>query len=116
MPEENNKQYVTDNNITDIGSFSDRFGKFINSIIGYLNGIFSNLGNVIKIAAFVLAFGIILFSLILAVVLLTKTTFSALTSLAVIILGTIFAGICFFPIYGIGHIVCQNKEILEKLK
>ena len=72
-----------------------------------------HLGTVIKIIAFIVGFGIILASLALGIMLFASKTGLSAISLLVIIGGTVFAAILFFPLYGIGHIICQNNEILR---
>ena len=79
----------------------------------YGNFCFKNLGNIIKVISFVVAFGIIILSLILALTLFKARTGLTMLSLLTIIGGTAFAAIVFFPLYGIGHIICQNNEILR---
>ncbi len=97
----------------DISSTSAEFRAKKNPVIAYANGLYKNLGNVIKVISFVLGFGVIIFSLIIAFFLFSKTAFGIVLSLAVIIFGTIVAACIFFPVFGIGHIICQNNEILK---
>ncbi len=112
MSENNNNQTIK---MEDISSTSKKFHMVNKQIFAYTNGIYKNLGNVIKAIAFILAFVIIILGFILAFILFTKTAFSAVISLAVIIICTVFAAIIFFPLFGLGHILCQNNEILKML-
>lgn len=114
MSENNNKTIKME----DISSTSKSYqviDNINNTVSAYTNGIYKNLGNIIKAIAFVIAFALIIVGFIAAFILFTKSIFSAVTSLAVIILCTVVAAIVFFPIFGIGHILCQNNEILKLL-
>lgn len=101
--------------IEDISSTSPEFRAKKNPVMAYSDGLYKNLGNVIKVIAFVLGFGIIILSLVLAFFLLNKTAFGIALALAVIIFGTVIAACVFFPMFGLGHILCQNNEILKML-
>lgn len=113
MTENNN---VNSNDfIEDISSTSPEFRAKRNPVMAYGNGLYKNLGNVIKVIAFVLGFGLIILSLVLAFFLFNKTSFGIALALAVIIFGTIAAACIFFPLFGLGHLLCQNEEILKML-
>ncbi len=113
MTENNN---VNSNDfIEDISSTSPEFRAKKNTVMAYGNGLYKNLGNVIKVIAFVLGFGVIILSLVLAFFLFNKTSFGIALALAVIIFGTIAAACIFFPLFGLGHLLCQNEEILKML-
>lgn len=112
MPENNNENIKFE----DISSSSNQFHKVKKQVDAYSNGIYKNLGNVIKAIAFIIAFAMIILGFILAFILLTKSAFSVVTSLAVIVAFTLLAAIVFFPLFGLGHIVCQNNEIIKLLK
>ncbi len=99
----------------DISSTSDKYRAMKNQIDAYSNGIYSNLGNVIKIISFILGFGVIILSLLVAFFLFSKTSFGIVLSLAAIIFGALMAACVFFPLFGLGHLICQNDEILKKL-
>lgn len=106
---ENNQNPIPE--MEDISSTSKEFREQKNPVMNYANGIFKNLGNIIKAIAFVIAFGVIIVGFVIAALLS-----SFVLSLGVIIVFTIIAACLFFPIYGIGHIVCQNNEILKQLE
>lgn len=99
----------------DISSASEEFKAKKDPIGTYGNALYKNLGNIIKAISFVLAFGVIIIGFLAAFLLFTKTAISIVITLAVIVIFTFMAACVFFPIYGIGHIVCQNNEILKKL-
>lgn len=99
----------------DISSTSKKIKKNENPAMIYADGIYKNLGNVVKAISFILCIGIIILSFIVAFFVFSKTAFSIALSLCIIILGTVLAAIVFFPLYAIGHIVCQNNEILKRL-
>ena len=110
---ENNQNQITQ--MEDISSTSIEFRAKKNPVLAYSSGLYKNLGNIIKIISFVLGFGIIILSLVVAFFLFNKTALGITLSLAVIIFGTIVAACVFFPIFGLGHILCQNNEILKSL-
>lgn len=97
-----------------ITSVSKDAGKLINSVYDtYGNFCFRALGNIIKVISFIVAFGLIIVSLVLAFTIFKAKAGLSLISLLIIIGGTVIAAMLFFPIYGIGHIICQNNEILR---
>ena len=110
-----NNQYPI-HEMEDITSASEEFKAKKDPVGTYGNALYKNLGNVIKSIAFILSFGVILIGFLAAFLLFTKTTMSVILTFAIIIFFTLIAASVFFPIYGIGHIVCQNNEILEKLE
>lgn len=103
------------NNLPDMEDISSTSKKIENPAMIYADGIYKNLGNVVKAISFILCIGIIILSFIVAFFVFSKTAFSIALSLCIIILGTVLAAIVFFPIYAVGHIVCQNNEILKRL-
>ncbi len=110
---ENNKNQVPE--MEDISSTSMEFRAKKNPVLAYTSGLYKNLGNVIKAIAFVLAFLMIAIGFVIAFFLFTKTAFSVLLGIAAILVFTILAAVIFFPIFGLGHILCQNNEILKML-
>ncbi len=82
----------------------------------YTDGAFKNLGNIIKFIAFFIAIMLLLASIGIGAILYVTKILPAVLAVGIALLGTIFAIICFFPLYGIGQIVCQNKEILRRLE
>lgn len=103
------------NNLPDMEDISSTSKKIENPVMIYADGIYKNLGNVVKAISFILCIGIIILSFIVAFFVFSKTAFSIALSLCIIILGTVLAAVVFFPIYAVGHIVCQNNEILKCL-
>ncbi len=112
MPDNNKKQI---SEMEDISSTSAEYRAKKNPVLAYTSGLYKNLGNIIKVIAFVLAFGVIIVGFIAAFFLLTKTALSIVISFAIIIFFTLLAAAVFFPIFGLGHILCQNNEILKML-
>lgn len=82
----------------------------------YGNGVFKHLGNIIKAISFMIAFGILGISLFLGYFLYSKDSSVAVISIGIVIIGLIFAMITMFLIFGIGHIICQNNEIMRRIK
>lgn len=101
--------------IEDISSTSEEFRANKNPVDAYVNGIYKNTGNIIKAIAFIICFGFIILSFVAAFFLFTKSTLSIAISIGVLLAGTLFSLIIFYPIYGIGCVICQNNEILKKL-
>ncbi len=90
----------------DFGEYTEKYG----------NGIFKNLGNIIKVIAFVICFTMIAITFVGAFFLFSFDSFFIAIAVGVIILGTIISLITLFLIYGLGHVICQNNEILARLK
>ncbi|MEE0807939.1 MAG: hypothetical protein U0L84_01110 [Acutalibacteraceae bacterium] len=101
--------------IEDISSTSEEFRANKNPVDAYVNGIYKNTGNIIKAIAFIICFCIIVLSFVAAFFLYTKSTLSIAISIGVLLIGTIFSLIVFYPLYGLGCVICQNNEILKKL-
>ncbi len=110
---DNNKNQLPE--MEDISSTSVEFRARKNPVMAYSSGLYKNLGNVIKVIAFILGFGIIIVALVAAFLLLNKTSWGIALALAAVIFGTLVAAFVFFPMFGLGHILCQNNEILKLL-
>lgn len=110
---ENNKRPLPE--MEDISSVSAEYRAKNNPVLAYSNGLYKNLGNIIKAIAFLLSFVIIILGFVIAFFLFTKTTLSIAITLAIVIVFTIISAIIFFPLFGLGHILCQNNEILKAL-
>lgn len=100
---------------SDISSTSEEFRNNKNPINAYVNGVYNNTGNIIKAIAFVICFIMLIITFVVAFFLLAKSTLSIIISISVLLLGTVFSVMIFYPIYGIGCIICQNNEIIKKL-
>lgn len=82
---------------------------------GYGNSAFKNIDKVIKMIAFVVATTVALLFLATAfVVFKLDKSFKFICAL-ILVVGVVVSLIFLFLIYGIGHIISQNKEILKKL-
>lgn len=91
---------------THIGEYAEKYG----------NGIFKNLGTIIKFIAFLICFSVIIISFVAAYFIFNFNALFATVAAGIILFGTILGVILLFLIYGIGHIICQNNEILSRLK
>jgi len=81
----------------------------------YSEGAFKNIDKVIKAIAVIVAVCIfLLFAAVAAVLFLFDSIFLIL-SIGLLIFGIILSLITMYLIYGIGHIISQNKEILKRL-
>lgn len=81
----------------------------------YGNGLFKHMGGIIKFIAFLICFTIIIASLVTAYIFFSKSTFSIILSIAIVGGGAAIALIFLFMIYGMGHVISQNNQILTKL-
>lgn len=82
----------------------------------YGTGIFKHLGNIIKAISFMISFGILGITMFVGYYLYSKDSSAIVISLGIVIIGLIFALITMFLIFGLGHIICQNNEIMSRLK
>lgn len=82
----------------------------------YGNGISKYLGVIIKIISFVVAFACVAAGGV-ALLLIRKffNGFFDSIALGIFILAVVIGAISLFIIYGIGHVICQNNEILRKM-
>lgn len=74
-----------------------------------------NLGKVIKLVAYVVGIVTFLFGLVGAYFIGSKQFKFVIIAIAVILVSAIFALIEFFIIYGLGHIIEQNNEMMNRL-
>lgn len=92
--------------------FDIRIGESVNA---YGSFIYNHLAKVIKAIAYIVAVANLIFGFIVAAfVFKLKFTYIAMSFFAVLIFA-IIAAVTFFVIYGIGHSIEQNNEILKKL-
>lgn len=74
-----------------------------------------NIDKVIKAIAFIVAISLLLLFVAVAVVLFLLDDIFMIVSVGMVILGVIVSLIILFLIYGLGHIITQNNEILKRL-
>lgn len=82
----------------------------------YGNGIFKHLGSIIKAISFMVAFGILGIALFVGYFLYSKDHTAIVISLCIVIAGLVFALITMFLIFGLGHVICQNNEIMRRIR
>ena len=81
----------------------------------YGNGAMHHIDSVIKAIAFIVAILIAaIFFGIAAVLVMLDASFKVI-AIAVLVVGLVLSLITLFLIYGIGHIITQNKQILRRL-
>lgn len=118
--QDNSFYFDPDSGVEDISSSSGstvkRKPQKSGPIANYGNGIFKNLGSIIKMISFFIAFAILAVSFVAAFFLFSKDSFFMAISLGILIFGIVVAAITMFIIYGIGHVICQNNEILRQLR
>ncbi len=108
-----NKKEVIEN----ISIVAEKIGTKINEPIEkYGNSIANNLGLIIKAISFVTAFAIILIAFAIAFLVFSTQPLYIALSLGIVVVGTILAAIIMFLIYGLGHLIIQNNEIIKRLK
>lgn len=112
-----------DGDMEDISSASDSSKLYTTSrphrkanIPHYSDGIFRNIGSIIKVIAFIVAFAIVVASFVVAFLLFSTDKFFMAISLALIIFGTAFGLFTLFILYGLGQVLCQNNEIIDRLR
>jgi len=101
----------------DIASSSNKgkLKKARNAVKSYETGALKHIDKVIKAISFIVAIGIFLiFTAIAALLVMLDTIFYSI-AVAVFIVGIVLALILLFIIFGIGHIITLNKEILRRL-
>lgn len=108
MSNSNEKDFIFE----DISSTSPTFKKATKE---YGEGAFRHIDKVIKVIAFIVAIALLfLFFAIAAVLIMLDNSFKVI-ALGVIVIGVVISLISLFLIFGIGHIITQNKQILRRL-
>lgn len=82
----------------------------------YGNAVAKNLGYIIKAISFVVAFSIIILTFVIAFLVFSTQPLYIAISFGIVVVGVIIAAISMFLIYGLGHLIIQNNEILKRLK
>ena len=82
----------------------------------YSNGIFNSLGTLIKGISFVVAFAILIIFILVAFLMLSSDMNFMGLAICIVLVGIIVAAIFMFLIFGLGHLITQNDEILKLLK
>lgn len=81
----------------------------------YGNGAMRHLDKVIKAISFIVALLVAAIFFLIAALLVTLDSSFRVIALGVLIVGIVLALIFLFLIYGLGHIITQNKQILRRL-
>lgn len=113
MSEKNEKEIIFE----DIESTSKKgkLKKARAAVKSYENGSLRHIDKVIKAISFIVAIGIFLIFTAIAALLVMLDQIFASIAVAVFIVGIVLALITLFIIFGIGHIISLNKEILRRL-
>ena len=82
----------------------------------YSDGIFNSLGTVIKGISFVVAFAVLIVFILIAFLMLSSDMNFMGLAIGIVLVGIIVAAIFMFLIFGLGHLIAQNDEILKLLK
>lgn len=114
--QEENKAYEDISSSSKVSSkVKSKAKKAAKPVIKYADGIFKHLGNVIKAIGFLIGFGIFGICLFVAYYLYSKDPTFEVVSIAIAAAGIVIGTICMFLIFGLGHVICQNNEILRRL-
>ena len=81
----------------------------------YSEGAFKNIDKVIKAIAVIVAVCILLLFAAVAAVLVLLDKIFLILSIGILVFGIILSLIFMYLIFGLGHIITQNKEILRRL-
>ena len=115
---EQNYRFNQNNDMIDISSIDIKqpssSKRSFKPLKAYGGNISRHLGIIIKIISFIVAFSLLIVSGIAALA-LYRFTYLKAVAVAVFILGVAISAISLFIFYGIGHVICQNNEILCKL-
>ena len=76
----------------------------------------NNIDKIVKVISFVISIAVLLAFIFVSVVLVLIDEIFMLVSVGVLIVGLIVSLINLFILYGMGHILTQNNEIIELLK
>ena len=112
---QDNDRRIPSEDMVDIVSSSPKAKKKSHPVEAYGKGIFKSLGTIIKAIAFLVAFAVLAVFLLAAYLLFTKDALFAAISIGIVITGIVIATIIMFLIFGLGHVICQNNEILKRL-
>ncbi len=81
----------------------------------YADKAITNIDKTIKAISFIVAIGIFLVFAAVAAVLIFLDKIFIIVAVGVAVIGIVLAIISLFIIYGIGHIITQNNDILRRL-
>lgn len=81
----------------------------------YADGAFKNIDKIVKAISFIVSISIFLVFAAVAAVLFLFDSIFLILSVGLVIFGAVLSLITLFLIYGMGHILTQNKEILKRL-
>ncbi len=99
---------------TPVHKCKEKVEKAVKAVDDYGEGAFKHIDKIIKVISFIVAIGIFLVFAAGAAVLYMLDKMFMLIAVGVLILGVIFALIALFLIYGLGHIITQNKQLLKR--
>lgn len=99
----------------DIKSSSNQKKRKPNTVDAYAEGAFKNIDKVIKVISFLVSIATFLIFAGVAVLLALFDPIFTVLSIGIAIFGIILSLILLFLIYGLGHIITQNNEILKRL-
>lgn len=108
----------TENNFVfeDISSSSESHkNELRNAAKNYGNDSLRHLDKIIKTISFIVALIVAAVFFLLAAVLVMLDSSFKVIALGVVVVGVILSLIFLFLIYGLGHIITQNKQILRRL-
>lgn len=75
-----------------------------------------NIDKIVKVISFVISIAILFAFILVSIVLALFDEIFVIVSVAILIVGIVISLITLFVLYGMGHILTQNNEIIELLK
>ncbi len=88
--------------------------KAVQAVDNYGEGAAKNIDKVIKAISFIVAIGIFILFAAVAVVLFYLDKMFTIVAIGVLVIGIVLSLIMLFIIYGIGHIITQNNQLLKR--
>lgn len=99
---------------TPVDKYKKKVEKAVKAVDNYGESAIKNIDKVIKVISFIVAIGVFLLFAAVAVVLYFMDKMFLIVSIGVLILGLVLALVFLFLIYGLGHIITQNNQLLKR--
>lgn len=98
----------------DISSKSKKF-KLKDPVDVYGKLVYNRIGKIIKVIAYIVAILTVIAGVGVALLIFKRQAAFIAISFAVVLIFAVLGAIEFFIIYGLGHVIEQNNEILKRL-
>lgn len=110
------EDFVDIKSVSRKGAAKNALGNVKMAADNYGNGVFKNMANIIKVIAFMVSMFVFLIFAAASVIIYIMDSLFLAVAIAVLIFGIICSVITLFLIYGLGHMIAQNNEILKRLR